>query len=155
MNIFNLFRDRDIKRQVDLFVEYKVSMKGWGTGINHREWLGKFIAVTHCKDVYKVTENDICYFTDWVIDKHPTEYSKLCALNALRCFFRFYKRYDILAFMIKLGRKPNYVMIGKVKMMRAKNPPVPYREIVNKLREEMGTKKIYLGSVARWAKARI
>jgi hypothetical protein len=158
MNIFTIFRTRDIRRQLDNYIDWKRQTKGWGTALTHREWMSRFIAVTKVKDAHELTEYDINYFMDWVVNKYPSDWAKISALNALRCFLRFYKRYDIIMYMTRLGRKPNYEMIGIVKGLRNQNPPVPFRQIVKKLKKEKkinASNETALKQVFRWAKISI
>lgn len=154
MNIITLFRTKDIRRQLDGYIDWKRQTKGWGTALTHREWMSRFIIVSKVTDAHKIDVEHINYFMDWVVNKYPSDWAKISALNALRCFLRFYKRYDIIMYMTRLGRKPNYEMIGIVKGLRNQNPPLSIRAIAKKLTKEK-KKKIYPTDVFRWVKAKI
>ena len=146
-------RKNSIVRQIESFVDYKKSTKNFLVACQHKEWLVKFVAVTKISDVYEAKYDHVLYFKDWLYSKYPSDYINLQAMHSLRCFLKFYRMHDILDEMIRLGRKPDFTAIAKVKQYRSYNPPISYQKIAEEFSKE--GRKVSKRQVIRWAYTKI
>lgn len=138
---------KDLRRQVNEFVDYKSEIRGVMVGSNHKEWLVKFIAVVPKNNVHDLDINDLYIFKGWLLDRYTGDFLINSALHSVRCFLRFYRRHDILNEMAKVGRKPNLEKIQQVQDLKRKG--LSLRDI--KTLMERGGRKVHLTTLHFWA----
>lgn len=147
MNILNLFRrEKEIDYQLKEFIRCKEEKHGMGLGVNYMGWLRKFIKVSRIEDIKSATTDDCLYYKEWVVNQYPSDYMRREAMRPLNSFLRFYRRCDIIFQMNKLGRKPDFMAIAKVKQLRSKKKS--YTEIIEEFKK--GGRKIDRKQVFRW-----
>lgn len=149
---FSIFKKRELDQQVKAFIEYKREVVGPLAALQHREWLAKFCYITLAKNIYELTLDDIYYYKERLYELYAANYVIEAGVHSIRCLLRFYRRYDILAQMTKLGRKPNTEAIEKVRAYREMRPPMSYTKIIEAFRKE--GKKIDRKQVHRWRYAK-
>lgn len=126
MNLLHPFR-KDIKRQLQEYVDWKASTKGTPIAIEHKECLLTFISVAHLSTVEDLVIEHVYDFKDWLLNRYGSTYTFQKHMHVVQCFLRFYRKFAIISEMTKLGRKPNVEMIKTVKEYRKKN--LTYRDL--------------------------
>lgn len=148
------FRKRTIFDQIDDFVEYKKGAAGHPAAVEHKERLMIFCEVVNPRDIQSLTLDDVYDFKGWLLDRFHGQYHVESHMHSVRCLLRFYRKYEILTQMTRLGRKPDYMAIARVKELRSLKPPKSYREIILDFKKREG-RKVDKRQVNRWVHAKI
>lgn len=135
-------------RQIGEFVDWKRERAGTPVAVEHKERLMLFLDTIRPASVQSISIDDVWNYKYFLLDRFHGEYLSGAHMHSVRCLLRFYRRYDILAQMTRLGRKPDYMAIAKVKEWRSQKPPLSYSKIIARFKEE--GRRIDVKQVHRW-----